>query len=912
MNMYEPKVGSPERTGRFKERKIDRFLNEVLKTEVMKLLRQFLRWCGLSTANSDENFRKWLKDYWFSEYARRRKVVDSSAFEHVFLGEMENGKVLGLHNWIRFAYLEARGALNYKGFLVERQDSVATIEFTWNGNGKPIGGMLLGSSPEFEMAAATICSLLRPGANKCKFFYKNCEVIFESHDITRHGKNFLSTSFPKAGKTCRLSQNLQQRQKPASGVPSLLGEMSISGKWKLQPLVALLLCFLMWRISSGREQQQATDHDIKKVVELMQKADVNAAGLNDTDFNYQQLRGTGSALKKLGLMRKVNGFKQNIFRFVSFVSKSYKSKPTVKAFLQLMNMFEPQIGAPERTGKLKAARINNFIDMVVKTKVMNLLKKFLQRFELLITESEDDFKEWLKNLWFAEYARRRKVIDSSAFEHVFVGEMEKGLVSGLHNWIRYGTLEASGHANYTGYTGKMSAAMATIGFTWNNKVKSTSSMFLGSSPEFDMAVATICSLLRPGRKKCKLVYKGCGIRFTSGHLERNGTRYLSTSFPEADKVCPEYTRAPELGTGHNETQIRKGKLDMGKKEKRGKEKQKPKNITDADLQEIIELMEEADINAAGPNDALFNYQQRSGKGNAPERFVTFISDGYLKKPTIEALINLTAMYQPQLGVAERTNQTKEEMIEHFLNFVLETRVMHLLKQVLRRRNILSTSSKSEFRGLLKKLWFTGYSRRENALDTSAFEHYFVGEVYEGKVSGLHNWIRFAVLEANGDIDYKGYFPEKTIVSIRQKDLETIVRELYDIDIRGTDPSKFKFNYGPSHQTVSGLHYWLTYGLLELNNKAKFEEYLGEINAPAAVIKYSLGYSTKPRGSFLLRTTAEFDLALYTICLVGRSAEGCRFMLGGCIIKLVVHRLAPHNQVTTAYPKEAICEEAKRE
>ncbi|KHJ46918.1 hypothetical protein D918_02457 [Trichuris suis] len=209
--MYEPKVGSPERTGKFKQQKIDHFLNEVLKTEVMKLLKQFLRWCGLATANSDENFKKWMKDFWFSEYARRRKVVDSSAFEHVFMGETEAGKVLGLHNWIRFAYLEARGSLNYKGFLTERQDSVATIEFTWNGNAKPVGGMLLGSSPEFELAAATICSLLRPGANKCKFFYKNCEVIFESYDIARHGKNFLSTSFPKAGKTCRLSPTPIQR-----------------------------------------------------------------------------------------------------------------------------------------------------------------------------------------------------------------------------------------------------------------------------------------------------------------------------------------------------------------------------------------------------------------------------------------------------------------------------------------------------------------------------------------------------------------------------------------------------------------------------------------------------------------------------------------------------------------------------
>uniref|UniRef100_A0A5S6QQV6 Endoribonuclease n=1 Tax=Trichuris muris TaxID=70415 RepID=A0A5S6QQV6_TRIMR len=216
MNMYEPQVGAPERTGTFKQQKIDHFLDEVLKTEVMKLLKQFLRWCGLIAASSDVNFKKWMKDLWFAEYARRRKAVDSSAFEHVFMGEIEGDKVLGLHNWIRFGYLEAKGVLDYKGFIMERQDSVATIEFTWNGKNKPVGGMLLGSSPEFDMAAATICSLLRPGANKCKFFYKNCEVIFDSHDIARHGKKFLSTSFPKAGKSCRHSTALKQTQKRPS------------------------------------------------------------------------------------------------------------------------------------------------------------------------------------------------------------------------------------------------------------------------------------------------------------------------------------------------------------------------------------------------------------------------------------------------------------------------------------------------------------------------------------------------------------------------------------------------------------------------------------------------------------------------------------------------------------------------
>ncbi|KNC80689.1 hypothetical protein SARC_06938, partial [Sphaeroforma arctica JP610] len=46
--------------------------------------------------------------------------------------------------------------------------------------------------------------------------------------------------------------------------------------------------------------------------------------------------------------------------------------------------------------------------------------------------------------------------------------------------------------------------------------------------------------------------------------------------------------------------------------------------------------------------------------------------------------------------------------------------------------------------------------RDTQNDTSGFEHVFVGEVRNGEVMGLHNWIQFFVEEKAGKIDYKGY------------------------------------------------------------------------------------------------------------------------------------------------------------
>lgn len=42
--------------------------------------------------------------------------IGSSGFEHVFLSEVKNGTVMGLHNWIYLSEVEKSGDLDYKGW----------------------------------------------------------------------------------------------------------------------------------------------------------------------------------------------------------------------------------------------------------------------------------------------------------------------------------------------------------------------------------------------------------------------------------------------------------------------------------------------------------------------------------------------------------------------------------------------------------------------------------------------------------------------------------------------------------------------------------------------------------------------------------------------------------------------------
>ena len=60
----------------------------------------------------------WFNMYGRSYHTRKRQTEDSSAFEHIFVGESRDGDILGFHNWMRFYQLEKNGYIDYKGFYV--------------------------------------------------------------------------------------------------------------------------------------------------------------------------------------------------------------------------------------------------------------------------------------------------------------------------------------------------------------------------------------------------------------------------------------------------------------------------------------------------------------------------------------------------------------------------------------------------------------------------------------------------------------------------------------------------------------------------------------------------------------------------------------------------------------------------
>jgi poly(U)-specific endoribonuclease len=71
--------------------------------------------CIEGLANSvDDDFKKELRQYWFHRYSRSGGPVDSTGFEHIFVGEIQFGtEVIGSQNWINFYFKEKSGTFVY-------------------------------------------------------------------------------------------------------------------------------------------------------------------------------------------------------------------------------------------------------------------------------------------------------------------------------------------------------------------------------------------------------------------------------------------------------------------------------------------------------------------------------------------------------------------------------------------------------------------------------------------------------------------------------------------------------------------------------------------------------------------------------------------------------------------------------
>ncbi|XP_043257992.1 poly(U)-specific endoribonuclease homolog [Colletes gigas] len=206
---------------------------------------------------------------------------------------------------------------------------------------------------------------------------------------------------------------------------------------------------------------------------------------------------------------------------------------TTRSLIKLFDNYDLDTYQSEIITKEEEKEEHEFINDLMKTDAMLYVMHFLS-VKGFFANNLQVHQNILKEIWFHPYSRSKGINGSSGFEHVFVGERKpcKGFM-GLHNWISFFFGELSSKINYLGFSRKMEfaggVAIVETYFTYNGKRK-MSTMFIGTMPELEIALYTLCFFTRPNRK-CKVSFTGFKFGIQTYTLRTNDIKFVATAFP---------------------------------------------------------------------------------------------------------------------------------------------------------------------------------------------------------------------------------------------------------------------------------------------------------------------------------------------------------------------------------------------
>nr|A8E624.1 RecName: Full=Uridylate-specific endoribonuclease C; AltName: Full=Placental protein 11 homolog; AltName: Full=Protein endoU-C; AltName: Full=XendoU-C; Flags: Precursor [Xenopus laevis]AAI53812.1 Unknown (protein for MGC:181775) [Xenopus laevis] len=272
----------------------------------------------------------------------------------------------------------------------------------------------------------------------------------------------------------------------------------------------------------------ATDAEIQSLAEQFYAADTNKAASGDITLNLQYK--ASSSQTSTG----TDYANQKLFRYVN--EAKLFARPTFARLVNLLDNYAQKTGSAESVPTTEVNEQNAFLDEIFKTSIITKLSNFF--ISKGYYSSAASFKTDLKAMWFGLYTRTSGPLDSSGFEHVFHGEIHKGKVSGLHNWVKLYLLEKSGQVNYLSYSAdgvwKGYPDIYAFQLKWSTYLKTIGSFFVGSSPEFDIAMYTLCYVTRPD-SLCSVKMGGSIFKIQTytwaNSTYGNGKRFVASSYP---------------------------------------------------------------------------------------------------------------------------------------------------------------------------------------------------------------------------------------------------------------------------------------------------------------------------------------------------------------------------------------------
>ncbi|KAL9872041.1 endoribonuclease Arlr [Glossina fuscipes fuscipes] len=264
----------------------------------------------------------------------------------------------------------------------------------------------------------------------------------------------------------------------------------------------------------------ATDDEIRTLTETLYSKEVNSQ-INLIQVNVQ------------GKTRSIDSTDEAPQPLLEIDAKAFDA-PTIAAMRTLFNNYEMDTMVNEHVTPNERKEENDFVDAVMSTNVMRQAMLFLQN-KGLVSPDPKTHRDLVKELWFTQYSRGNGKIGSSGFEHVFVNEVKNGTIIGLHNWVYFYDEEKGGRLDYKGYLNQLDlgakAKVMKVRFTHNGLNKPVNTLFIGTSPELELALYTLCFQLRPDRT-CPVSLGGSNFGIVTYSWRYRGKNLIGSAYPE--------------------------------------------------------------------------------------------------------------------------------------------------------------------------------------------------------------------------------------------------------------------------------------------------------------------------------------------------------------------------------------------
>ncbi|XP_063591230.1 endoribonuclease CG2145-like [Penaeus indicus] len=216
---------------------------------------------------------------------------------------------------------------------------------------------------------------------------------------------------------------------------------------------------------------------------------------------------------------------------IGSVPAATMNKETVRLMQNLLDNYVPQVTSREDYTNTEKTEENQFLDALMKTDVMQTLERNLKHKNII----SGSLRTTLKDIWFTQYKRGGNKVSSSGFEHVFVGELRGGKVAGLHNWQNFMKEEQEGDLDYKGYirlvdlNGK--GKIIKVRFVWMNQPKPVGSVFVGVTPELELALYTVCFLAKPD-SRCPVKLNNKEFNIQTWSISLRGKKVIGSAYPD--------------------------------------------------------------------------------------------------------------------------------------------------------------------------------------------------------------------------------------------------------------------------------------------------------------------------------------------------------------------------------------------